>query len=140
MEHFKQSSRRRFLDAVRQFNKYIFNRLVLFYSAGRRGPFSILTHTGRRSGRVYRTPVLASYVGDTIWIPLSYGESVDWLKNVLAKKQCELMHKGQQFLASDPILIPAQQALSALPEDRRRLFQRFSLETFLCLRRESTPP
>lgn len=136
MDDPKKTSRDRFLNTVRQFNKYFFNRIILLLSAGKRGPFSILTHTGRRTGRIYRTPVLATYIGDSIWIPLSYGKDVDWLKNVIAQKKCELMYKSQQFSASGPRLIPAEQALAVLPEDRRQLFQRFKLETFLCLNRE----
>ena len=43
-----------------------------------------LTHTGRRSGRTYVTPVGARRAGDLVLIPLTFGNQSDWSRNVLA--------------------------------------------------------
>jgi len=125
-----QTMHNKFVDGVRKFNKYIFNRITLTF-AGRKGPFSVLCHKGRHSGRTYRTPVLASYVNDTIIIPLSYGENVDWLRNVLAQGGCEIIRKNKRIGAANPEVIDPAVALAILPEERRKLFARFKLEKFV---------
>lgn len=123
----------KFLDGIRIFNKYIFNRITLRFTGTGKGPFSVVYHIGRHSGRIYRTPVLASYVGETIIIPLSYGENVDWLRNVLANGSCEILRQNNWMRAINPIVIDSEMALTILPEKRGKLFKRFNLEKFLRL-------
>jgi deazaflavin-dependent oxidoreductase (nitroreductase family) len=131
----RQERRQKFMNGVRYFNKHIFNRFMLLF-AGRKGiPFTVLHHTGRRSGRSYRTPVLATYVAETIIIPLSYGEHVDWLRNVLAHGGCQLMWQGEMIAAHQPAVLDAETGLALLPEKRREQFARFDIEKFLRLMR-----
>ena len=126
--------RNKIIDGIRIFNKYIFNRITLTLAKSGRGPFSIVYHKGRRSGRIYRTPVLASYVDGMIIIPLSYGEKVDWLRNVLAQGGCEIVREKKKISATNPEVIDASVAYEVLPEKRRELFERHKMEKFLCLR------
>jgi deazaflavin-dependent oxidoreductase (nitroreductase family) len=121
----------KFLNGIRIFNKYIFNRITLIFAGQRNVPFSILRHVGRRSGRTYQTPVLASYVGEMVLIPLSYGEHVDWLRNILAQGGCELCWQNRWMRAINPLVIDSKTAITILPEKRRKLFERFKLEKFL---------
>lgn len=114
-------------------NKYIFNRITLAFTERGMGPLSVVYHIGRRSGRTYRTPVLASYVGEAIFIPLSYGEDVDWLRNVLAQGGCEILRKKQRIDAINPEVIDAATALPMLPENHRRILERTKEEKFLRL-------
>jgi deazaflavin-dependent oxidoreductase (nitroreductase family) len=123
----------KFLDAVRAFNKYIFNHITLMFAESRIGPFSVITHQGRHSGRKYRTPVLATYVGNIVIIPLSYGENVDWLRNILANGGCEIVRRNIRMRATDPLVLGAQMAFSLLPESRGKLFSRFKVEKFVRL-------
>jgi hypothetical protein len=52
--------------------------------AGRRlSPVTIVAHRGRRSGRRYRTPVIAFRLDDGCAISLPYGADRDWARNVL---------------------------------------------------------
>ncbi len=128
------SLRNKIIDGIRIFNKYIFNRLTLALTKSGRGPFSIVQHKGRRSGRAYQTPVLASYFDGMIVIPLSYGEKVDWLRNVLAQGGCEIIRNKNKINATNPEVIDSSVAYEVLPEERRRLFERHKMEKFLCLR------
>jgi deazaflavin-dependent oxidoreductase (nitroreductase family) len=132
----RRSNKDKFLDGVRIFNKYIFNRFILIFASRGIGPFSIVTHIGRKSAREYRTPVLATYSADKIIIPLSYGEHVDWFQNVLAKGGCRIRFKGEDISARDPMVHPAQDVLHQLPENRRSLFERYKLEKYLVLLRD----
>jgi len=47
-------------------------------------PWAVICHRGRRSGRAYRTPVLAFKRGRKLAIVVLYGEESDWVRNVLA--------------------------------------------------------
>ena len=133
MKHQPQNLHNKFINGIRRFNKYIFNRITLTFAESEIGPFSVIYHTGRRSGRIYRTPVLATFIDKAIIIPLSYGENVDWLRNVLAQGGCEIIRKNQRMLAKNPEVIDAAVAFALLPENRRKLFERFKLEKFLRL-------
>jgi deazaflavin-dependent oxidoreductase (nitroreductase family) len=130
-----RATRRLFLDFIRLFNKYVFNHIILWLAKQGRGPYSVITHKGRRSGRIYRTPVLASYIDDKIFVPLPYGDHVDWLRNVLAHDGCEFSRKGEEIAASDPVVVEAGTALPVLPKGRRDVFERFEVEKFLQLTR-----
>ena len=128
-------TRRIFLDFIRLFNKYFFNRITLWLAKRGKGPYSIITHKGRRTGSIYNTPVLATYVAEFIFIPLPYGDHVDWLRNIFAYDGCKIWWKDKEITASDPEVIESENALSSLPEGRRELFQRSEVEKFLRMRR-----
>lgn len=134
MKHPPRYPHSKVIDGIRIFNKYIFNRIILTLAKSGRGPFSVVYHVGRRSGRTYRTPVLASYVGEMIIIPLSYGENVDWLRNVLAQGGCDILRKNERIGATKPEVIDSAATFAILPEKRRELFERFKVDKFLCLR------
>ncbi len=38
-------------------------------------------HRGRNTGRPFVTPASARLVGDTFWIPLTFGTRSDWVRN-----------------------------------------------------------
>ena len=122
-----------FLNAVRYFNKYILNHFTLLFAGSRVGPFSKLIHKGRKSGRVYKTPVVATYVDDKIIIPLTYGDRVDWLRNILATEQCEIFYRRSRLVAVNPEVISSSEAFTILPEKRRQIFERLKVENFLCM-------
>src|SRR5215469_9903627 len=69
-----------------------------------------LTHTGRRSGRTYVTPVGARRAGDVVLIPLTFGNQSDWSRNVLAAGRCSLRLEGVDYDATAPTLLSPQEA------------------------------
>jgi deazaflavin-dependent oxidoreductase (nitroreductase family) len=123
-----------FLNAVRYFNKYVLNHFTLLFAGSKLGPFSKLIHKGRKSGRMYKTPVVATYVDDKIIIPLSYGDQVDWLRNILAANGCQIIYRRSKMVAENPKVLPSNEVLPILPEKRRQIFERFKLEKFLCMK------
>ena len=52
--------------------------------AGHMPGFGLLTYRGRRTGRVYRTPINVWPRDDEYVFALTYGSDVQWVKNVLA--------------------------------------------------------
>jgi deazaflavin-dependent oxidoreductase (nitroreductase family) len=90
---------------------------VTRHVAGRLPSFGILTHTGRKSGRTYSTPINVFRRGDDYYFFLTYGSDVQWVKNVLASGSCSLETRGQVVelvepeLVTDPELRPAPRAV-----------------------------
>lgn len=75
--------------------------------------FAVLTHHGRRSGRVYQTPVNVFRRDDEYLFFLTYGSDVQWVQNVLAAGGCTIETGGRTVeltaprLVTDPDLRPA---------------------------------
>ena len=69
------------------------------------GRLRILKHVGRKSGRVYRTPVNVFRAPDGFLIALTYGRESEWVKNVLAAGGCELETRGVRYQVSAPTIV-----------------------------------
>jgi len=88
--------------------------------AGRVPPLAIVVHTGRRSGRTYRTPVMAFRESpEGFVIALTYGPKTDWVRNVVAAGGCDLTRGGKTLRLAAPRLID----VSDPPEDLPRLIR-----------------
>jgi len=74
---------------VARFNERVTNRIT-GHLAGWMPGFAIVTHTGRRSGRTYRTAVNALRDGERYLFALTYGAESDWVQNVLAASRCDI--------------------------------------------------
>jgi deazaflavin-dependent oxidoreductase (nitroreductase family) len=90
-----------------RFNRVVTNRVT--YPIARTVPgFGIVLHTGRRSGRAYRTPVNAFRTPTGYVIALTYGADSDWLRNVVAAGGCELLTRGRAVPLTEPRLVHAE--------------------------------
>jgi deazaflavin-dependent oxidoreductase (nitroreductase family) len=67
--------------------------------------FGILTHVGRNSGKVYRTPVNVFRVPTAFIIALTYSSQSEWVRNVLAEGGCELRTRGKRYELSAPHVV-----------------------------------
>jgi deazaflavin-dependent oxidoreductase (nitroreductase family) len=102
--------------------------------AGHLPGFAILVYRGRRSGRVYRTPMNVFHHGADYVFALTYGSDVQWVKNVLAAGGCELEMRGGTVRLTDPrLFVDPRQRLMPLPV---RFFLRvMGVTEFLSMRR-----
>jgi deazaflavin-dependent oxidoreductase (nitroreductase family) len=73
------------------------NRLTSAIARTGHGPFSLIRHVGRRSGRTYETPIILGKVTEGFVAELTYGEKVNWYKNVLAADGCVVLHHRKQY-------------------------------------------
>jgi deazaflavin-dependent oxidoreductase (nitroreductase family) len=64
-------------------------------------------HIGRRTRKLYITPTSAHVAGDTIVVPLSFGNRSDWARNVQAAGQCVVQVGGKRYHAVQPQFIDA---------------------------------
>lgn len=67
-------------------------------------------HVGRRSGKPYMTAAGAHLIGNTIVIPLSFGNRSDWARNVRAAGQCVVQLGGKSYHATQPQFVDAEDA------------------------------
>jgi deazaflavin-dependent oxidoreductase (nitroreductase family) len=80
-----------------RFLKKTLNRVTLRAARSGRGPFSIVTSVGRKTGRVYETPIIVQPTDGGFMIELTYGDQVQWYKNVRAAGNCRVSYRGQEF-------------------------------------------
>ncbi len=78
--------------------KHTLNPLTRRLARSSFGPFAIVRHVGRRSGKLYETPIIVSPVKDGFMIELTYGYDVDWHKNVLAAGGCRVIWHGREYV------------------------------------------
>jgi deazaflavin-dependent oxidoreductase (nitroreductase family) len=80
------------------------NRITSLFAGWLPG-FGILTHVGRKSGKVYRTPVNVFRASNGFIIALTYSSQSEWVKNVLAAGGCELKTRGKKYQLSAPKIV-----------------------------------
>jgi deazaflavin-dependent oxidoreductase (nitroreductase family) len=78
-------------------------------------PLAVVHHVGRRSGRRYRTPVVAFRSARGFVIPMTYGRDVDWGRNLRAAGGGELVQMGRRFRIRNPRIVDGKAARSWLP-------------------------
>ncbi len=130
-------------DAVRVFNKHLLNPAMMRVAGRKHFYASAIEHTGRSTGRKYRTPVVANRVADGFLVPLPYGTHVDWLQNLQATGTGTLHVAGEDVQVTSPTVVDAATGLAELPPRRRRFVKRLGIDHFLHLNIESsegTPP
>src|ERR1700721_2544930 len=67
--------------------------------------FGIVTHVGRKSGKVYRTPINVFRAPEGFLIALPYGRESEWVRNVLAAGGCELETRGVRYKLNAPAIV-----------------------------------
>jgi deazaflavin-dependent oxidoreductase (nitroreductase family) len=89
---------------VAAFNLAVTNRITSRFAARLPG-FGILTHIGRKSGTVYRTPVNVFRTPEGFLVALTYGRESEWARNVIAAGACQLETRGVQYRLSAPTIV-----------------------------------
>jgi deazaflavin-dependent oxidoreductase (nitroreductase family) len=118
-----------------RFNRYVTNPLQRMWAGWAPG-MGILEHTGRRSGRVYRTPLTVFSTGNGVAILLTYGPDRDWLKNITAAGGGRLQRRGRRISVRDPRVLTREQAAPHITGFGRRVFLRLPFESAVLLRFE----
>lgn len=77
--------------------KHTLNRLTVRIARTGRGPFSLVRHVGRKSGKMYQTPIIVARVREGFVAELTYGADVNWYRNVVAAGGCELLVGGALY-------------------------------------------
>ena len=122
---------------IRSFNKRYLNRLTGRIARSSRGPFSIVRHMGRRSGKLYETPIIAIPTSDGFIIALTYGPQVDWFRNVSAAGHCQILwHKHKAEITKiEPL--QTQAAMPYFPWLERTVLKLVGIQDFVHMQKEA---
>lgn len=114
--------------------KHTLNRLTSRIARSGRGPFSLVRHVGRKSGKVYQTPIIVARVPEGFVAELTYGADVNWYRNVVAAGGGELLVGGKtyQVIAVEPY--PAAAGRKAYGYPQRLVLTLLRREDFRLLR------
>jgi deazaflavin-dependent oxidoreductase (nitroreductase family) len=77
--------------------KHTLNRVTSRLARAGHGPFSLIRHVGRKSGRTYETPVILVHVPEGFIAELTYGENVNWYRNIVAAGGCVVVHHRREY-------------------------------------------
>jgi deazaflavin-dependent oxidoreductase (nitroreductase family) len=86
-------------------------------------PLAVVHHVGRKTGGTYRTPVVAFQNDAGVVIPMTYGRDVDWARNVVRAKGCELERAGRRVSLRNPRIVGFDRARRRLPAALRPFFR-----------------
>lgn len=84
-------------NLIRVVLKYTLNPLTRRLARSPFGPFALVRHIGRKSGKSYETPIIVAPFGSDFVIELTYGPEVDWYKNVMAAGKCVIIRRGHEY-------------------------------------------
>ena len=119
-------------DRIRVFNKYVTNRVLRVLALLSRGPFAIVHHVGRQSGKPYETVIMVWPAGGRgLVIALTYGPKVDWYQNLLAAGGGTVHWHRRDFALGKPEPIEAKAALTSFPPLFRQILGRSGVHDFV---------
>jgi len=120
-----------FRDRIRVFNKHVTNRVLRIFTYLPAGPFAIMHHVGRRSGKQYDTVLMVWLRPEGFVIALTYGPQVDWYRNLLAAEGGSVYWHRDEYTVGKPEPIEARIALTAFPLPFRFVLGRRGLHDFV---------
>jgi deazaflavin-dependent oxidoreductase (nitroreductase family) len=91
------------------------NRVTSRIARSGHGPFSLVRHVGRKSGRTYETPVILATAPEGFIAELTYGANVNWYRNVVAAGGCVVVHHGVEYRVTRIEPCDAERGRSAYP-------------------------
>lgn len=96
--------------------------------------YGLLIHRGRTSGREYRTPLVVRPVDGGFVIPMPFGRSTHWARNLIAAGSGQIVWDGRTFDVDEPEIIDPEAAGPAFSGSQRKGIERFGIEAFLRVR------
>jgi deazaflavin-dependent oxidoreductase (nitroreductase family) len=119
---------------MRRINRAFTNRLMRPV-AGRLPPLALAHHVGRKSGRRYRTPVLAFATDTGFLTPLPYGTDTDWCLNWVEAGEGVLEARGHRTPVAHPRIVSVDEGLQLLPAILRPGLRLLGLPGFMIVDR-----
>jgi deazaflavin-dependent oxidoreductase (nitroreductase family) len=128
--------RKRFLWLVNN----TLNRMTTPLARSGHGPFSLIRHAGRKSGRSYETPVILVRVEGGFIAELTYGENVNWYRNTVAAGGCIVIHHGREYRVAQVEPYGRDDGISAYPAPFRLILKASGRQEFRLLRTDPALP
>lgn len=110
------------------------NPLTLRAARSGHGPFSLVRHVGRKSGRTYEPPLILARVPDGFVAELTYGPQASWYRNITAAGHCEVVVDGVTHQITGIDHMAAEDGLTAFGIPARWILQLTRRREFRLLR------
>lgn len=110
-----------------------FNRIARLFAG--RYVYTLLRHVGRKSGKIFETPVVSWSTSGGIVVPVTWGTTCDWYRNIMAAEACEVQIRGRWYYCTRPMLIKRAEMLSYLSPLTRTMSRLSPIQQFLLLRK-----
>ena len=110
------------------------NRLTRRLARRGIGPFSLVRNVGRKSGRVYETPVILARAEDGFVAELTYGPEVQWYRNIVAAAGCEVVYRGKGYAVTRVEPYPVEPGRAAFGFPAAALLRMLRRKEFRLLR------
>ncbi len=94
----------------------------------------ILRHQGRRSGRMYATPIGMRPLGDSFVIPRTFSDNAAWYLNIKAAGGATVKYLGRNYELVDPQVVDYATAKPAFPRYELLQFRLIGINEYLRLR------
>lgn len=99
--------------------------------------WAVIVHTGRHSGRRFRTPIAIRPTADGFVIPLPFG-TTDWCRNAMVGSDTVIRWKGRDYAVGPAEIIDRAAGAAAFPLVLRKLLGVLGVTRFLAVRRTDT--
>jgi deazaflavin-dependent oxidoreductase (nitroreductase family) len=125
-------------QAVRFIARFV-NPLTLLIAGRRWMPVvGVIQHRGRKSGRMYATPLGMRPLNDSFVMPLTFSDHAAWYLNVTAAGWCVVTYKGRDYNLIEPQVIDYAAAAPAFPAYEQLQFRLVGITEYLRMRQ--APP
>lgn len=106
-------------NSLRYLNKKYINKIISRWAGKKGSPFSLVLHSGRKSGKKFQTPVIVVKQGSKFLFALTYGAQVDWYCNILANGCAGIKHQDKEYKLEKPTSLPIQTGRKLFPQPLR---------------------
>ena len=97
--------------------------------------WTVVRHRGRKSGKLYSTPLAIRPTADGFVLPLPWGEGTDWCRNVRAAGGGIVHWGGADIEVDSPEIIDTADALPNFDAYMRPMVKLVGIKKFLRVRR-----
>jgi deazaflavin-dependent oxidoreductase (nitroreductase family) len=97
--------------------------------------WTVVRHRGRKSGKLYSTPLAIRPTADGFVLPLPWGEGTDWCRNVRAAGGGIVHWGGSDIAVDSPEIIDTADALPNFDPYMRPMVKLVGIKKFLRVRR-----
>lgn len=97
--------------------------------------WAVVRHRGRRSGKLYQTPIAIRPTAHGFVLPLPWGEGTDWCRNLRAAGGGVVHWRGADHAFDTPEVIDIEAALPAFSPLLRPIVRLVGIKKFLRVRR-----
>jgi deazaflavin-dependent oxidoreductase (nitroreductase family) len=112
----------------------LFNPLAMRLAGTRIFPlYGVLEHRGRRSGKQFRTPVVVRPTSDGFIVPMPWGESTDWYRNVRAAGGAVIRWNGRLYPVDRPEVLDTDAVRGSVSPFQQKGMTRFGIRKVLHL-------